>query len=109
MPLNTCGIKHTRSSGVGWGISPLVLRRYRWLFWLGRGPQTPVGEALGFVTLPNGYEELNTLPSPLWGKGSEQKSCDDWPCWNGFFGALCWMLAQGGRVRFGSGNPCLFK
>ena len=63
-------------------------------------------ESLGFVTLSNGYEKLNTLPSPpTWDKGSEQKSCDDRPCWNGFFGALCWMLARGGRVRFGSGNP----
>ena len=62
-----------------------------------------MGETLGFVALSNGYEELNTLPSPpAWGKGSEQKSCDDRPCWNGFSGALCWVLAQGGRV-----TPCL--
>ena len=46
----------------------------------------PVEETLRSVTLSNGFEELNTLPShPAWSEGSEKKSCGDRLCWNGFF------------------------
>ena len=44
-----------------------------------------MGETLGFVTVSNSYEELNTLPNPLtWNEKGERKSCDGRPCWNGF-------------------------
>ena len=82
----------------------------RWLVQLGQGPRTPVEETLGSAILSNGFEELNTLPSHLaWSEENGKKNCGDWPCWMVFSGVLCWMLAQGKRVRIGSEDPRLVK
>ena len=66
-----------------------------------------MGETLRFVTLSNGYEELNTLsPIPRLGTGrASRRAATAGHAGMVFRGALCWMLALGRRVRFGYDNP----